>query len=127
MPLPAPALAILGEYLRTERAGEAATEPLFVVAFKTKGGTLTTRRMSGHRMWKIIKDLGRGVGVPELHPRALRHACGTEFLRRTHGNLRAVQEHVRHRDVQTTTVYTKITHQNLQQHLPVFEGDGEEK
>ena len=127
MPLPAPPLAILDKYLRTERAGAAATEPLFVVIFKIKGGSLVTRRMTGQRLWKIIKDLGRGVGVPEIHPQALRHACATEFLRRTHGNLRAVQEHLRHQDVQTTTVYTKITQQDLQQHLRVFEDDGEEK
>jgi len=126
MPLPAPALAILNEYVRTERAGAAASEPLFVVTFRTKGGTRSTRRMSGQRMWKIIKDIGQRVGIPELHPHAFRHACGAEFLRRTHGNLRAVQEHLRHKDVQTTTVYTKVTQQDLQQQLRVFDNGGEE-
>src|SRR5262249_11154688 len=97
MPLPAPARAILVEYLRTARAGAAPTEPLFVVTFPTKGGKRSSRRMSGQRVWEIVKDLGRRVGVPELHPHALRHACGAELLRRTHGNLRVVQEHLRHR------------------------------
>jgi integrase/recombinase XerC len=127
MPLPAPARAILVEYLRTARAGAAPTEPLFVVTFPTKGGKRSSRRMSGQRVWEIVKDLGRRVGVPELHPHALRHACGAEFLRRTHGNLRIVQEHLRHRDVQTTTVYTKITQEDLQQQLRVFDNEGESK
>src|SRR5215470_14740874 len=85
------------------------------------------RRMSGKCVWEIVKDLERRVGVPELHPHALRHACGAEFLRRTHGNLRIVQEHLRHRDVQTTTVYTKITQEDLQQQLRVFDNEGESK
>ena len=127
MPLPAPALAILNEYLRADRAGAAPTEPLFVVTFRTTGDKLATRRMSGQRIWKIVKDMGQRVGIPELHPHAFRHACGAEFLRRTHGNLRAVQEHLRHRDVQTTTVYTKVTQQDLQQQLRVFDNDGDEK
>jgi len=127
MPLPARARAILTEYLQVERAGAAPTEPLFVVTCRRKGGKPSSRRMTGQRVWKIIKDLGRRLGVPELHPHALRHACGAEFLRRTHGNLRIVQEHLRHRDVQTTTVYTKITQEDLQQQLRVFDNEGESK
>lgn len=104
---------------------EEVAEPLFVVTFKTKGGTVATRRMSGQRIWKVVKDTGQRVGIPQLHPHAFRHACGAEFLRRTHGNLRAVQEHLRHKDVQTTTVYTKITQEDLRQQSRVFdEGDG---
>jgi site-specific recombinase XerC len=33
----------------------------------------------------------------------LRKACAEELLRRTGGNLRAVQAHLRHADIQTTT------------------------
>ena len=124
VPLPASALAILDEYLRTERAGAAANEPLFVVRFRAKGNAKSMGRMSSQRVWKIIKDLGQRVGMPELHPHALRHACGAEFLRRSHGNLRAVQEHLRHKDVQTTTLYTKVTQQDLRQQLRVFDEDG---
>ena len=40
-------------------------------------------------------------------------------VRRTHGNVRGVQEYVRHKDVQTTTVYTKITQHDLEQQLRV--------
>ena len=66
------------------------------------------------------------VGMPELRPHAFRHACGAEFLRRTHGNLRTVQKHLRHKDVQTTTVYTKVTQQDLQQQLRAFDNKAED-
>ena len=32
--------------------------------------------MSGQCVWKIIKDLGKRVGVDTIHPHAFRHACG---------------------------------------------------
>jgi site-specific recombinase XerD len=81
--------------------------------------------MSGQRIWRIVKDTGQRVGIPELHPHALRHACGAEFLRRNHGNVRVVREHLRHNDVQTTTVYTKVTQVDLHQQLRVFDHNGD--
>ena len=59
--------------------------------------------------------------MPELHPHAFRHGCGAELLRRTGGNLRAVQEHLRHTDIQTTTVYTRLTQSDLQKIVTVFD------
>jgi len=63
--------------------------------------------MTGQRVWKLVKALGRRAGLPELHPHAFRHGCGVELHRRTGGNLRLVQEHLRHADIQTTIVYTR--------------------
>jgi len=48
------------------------------------------------------RDLGRRVGVDTIHPHAFRQACGVELLERSGGNLRAVQEHLRNADIQTT-------------------------
>ncbi len=48
--------------------------------------------MTGQRVWKLIKALGRRAGLPELHSHAFRHGCGVELHRRTGGNLRLVQE-----------------------------------
>ena len=76
------------------------------------------------RVWKIIKALGRRSGLPELRPHAFRHCCGVELLRRTGGNLRVVQEHLRHADIQTTTVYTRVTQHELQQVVSVFDKPG---
>ena len=121
VPLPEVARSILGEYISTERGNANATDPLFLVRYRIKGGGGQERRMAGHRVWKLIKALGRRAGVPELHPHAFRHSCGVELLRRTGGNLRAVQEHLRHSDIQTTTVYTRLTQQELQKVVSVFD------
>ncbi len=52
---------------------------------------------------------------------SFRHACGVELLRRSNGNLRAVQEHLRHADIQTTTVYTRLTQSDLQKVIRAFD------
>jgi len=43
------------------------------------------------------------------------------LLRRTGGNLRVVQEHLCHADIQTTTMYTRLTQHELQQAVTVFD------
>jgi site-specific recombinase XerD len=60
--------------------------------------------------------------VRHLHSHAFRHGCGTELLRGTRRNLRAVQAHLRHSDIQTTTIYTEITQSELQRVVNLFEG-----
>ena len=127
VPLPKRARSILAEYLTAQRARATATGPLFVVHFKTKSGNSLEQRMTDHRVWKIIKLIGRRAGLPELHPHAFRHSCGAELLRRTGGNLRAVQEHLRHADIQTTTVYTRLTQNELTKVISVFDTDGDGK
>ncbi len=127
VPLPAVAQRILADYIARDRADAGDADPLFVSRFKTKGGQVVVQRMKGHRVWKITKALGRRAGVPELHPHAFRHSCGVELLRRSGGNLRAVQEHLRHADIQTTTVYTRLTQSDLQKVIGEFDkntGDG---
>jgi len=124
VPLPEVARAIMSEYLAKERPGAAATEPLFLVRYWWYGGEKKTRRMSGQRVWKIIKDLGKRVGVDTIHPHAFRHACGVELLKRSGGNLRAVQEHLRHVDIQTTTIYTRLAPQDLQKIVNLFDQNG---
>jgi site-specific recombinase XerC len=47
-----------------------------------------------------------------------------ELLRRTRGNLRAAQEYLRHQDIQTTTVYTRLTQHELEQIGSVFDSNG---
>ena len=69
--------------------------------------------------------LGKQVGLAQLHPHAFRLSCGVELLRRTRGNLRAVQEHLRHSDIQTTTLYTRLTQDDLQRVVSVFDRSGE--
>jgi len=77
--------------------------------------------MKGHRVWKIIKTIGTRLGVSEIHPHVFRHSSGVELLQRSGENLRAVQEHLRHADIQTTTVYTKVTQSELQKVISEFD------
>ena len=125
VPLPEVARTIVSEYVATERSGAPPTEPLFVVRFKIKGGGWRQERMRDHRVFKIVKALGKQAGLAQLHPHAFRHSCGVELLRRTRGNLRAVQEHLRHSDIQTTTLYTRLTQDELQRVVSVFDRSGE--
>jgi site-specific recombinase XerD len=122
--LPAPARAILRDYMATERAGLPATAPLFVVMYENRVGQCIERRITGQRIWKVVKAVGARAGLPALHPHALRHACGPELLRRTK-NLRVVQEQLRHVDVQTTTGYTRLTQQDVRQALETLDDEGE--
>ncbi|MDO8479032.1 MAG: tyrosine-type recombinase/integrase [Candidatus Rokubacteria bacterium] len=122
--LPAPARAILRDYMATERAGLLATAPLFVVTYKHRVGQRIERRITGQRIWKVAKAVGTRAGMPALHPHALRHACGAELLRRTK-NLRVVQEQLRHVDIQTTTGYTRLTQQDVRQALETLDDEGE--
>ncbi len=69
-------------------------------------------RMAGHRVGKLVHALGERSGITGLQPHALRHACAVELLRRTK-NLRAVQQHLRHRALQTTTLYATLMPDDL--------------
>ncbi len=122
--LPARARAILRDYMVTERAGLPASAPLFVVTYKHRVGQRIERRITGQRIWKVVKAVGARAGISPLHPHALRHACGAELLRRTK-NLRVVQEQFRHVDVQTTTGYTRLTQQDVRQALETLDDEGE--
>jgi integrase/recombinase XerC len=124
VPLPVVARSILTEYVNKVRSDVSDHEPLFVVRYRSARGW-QQRRMTDNRVWKLVKALGRRAGIPELHPHAFRHSCGVELLRRTGGNLRAVQEHLRHADIQTTTVYTRLTQHELQKVVSVFDGAGD--
>jgi integrase/recombinase XerC len=121
IPLPEVARTILTEYLKQERRGASGSDPFFVVRYRSRGGHLREERMTSLRVWKLVKALGQRFGVPELHPHAFRHSCGTELLRRTNGNLRAVQEYLRHLDIQTTTIYTKLSGEDLKKVVRVFD------
>jgi integrase/recombinase XerC len=119
--LPRIAREIIAQYLAADRPGAAPTAPMFVVSFRNRWGAKRDARMHVNRVWKIIKRLGQRAGLPELHPHAFRHACGTELLFRTK-DLRAVQEHLRHADIQTTTIYTRLAQPDLARVVGAFDG-----
>jgi len=79
------------------------------------------RRIGGRRVWALVRDLGEQSGITGLHPHALRHACAVELLKRTK-NLRAVQQHLRHRDIQSTTVYARLLPDELAEAVKALDG-----
>lgn len=123
VPLPEAARRIVADYLLHDRTTAQPGDPMFVVRYRTRGGNWCERRMADHRVWKIIKALGLREGVTQLHPHAFRHSSAVELLRRSR-NLRAVQAHLRHSDIQTTTVYTEMTQSELQKVVNLFDEDG---
>lgn len=104
--------AIVKRFLAVERPNAALSDPLFVVSYQTRYRKTIERRMASHRLWKVLSDLGKAHGIPSLHPHALRHACAVELLKRT-GNIAAVQKHLRHADIGTTTIYARMLPQDL--------------
>ena len=122
MPLPEAARSIINAYIAAERSSAGSQEPLFVVRYLDAQKRWRTGRMHDNRVYKIVKRLGKASGLSQLHPHAFRHSCGVERLKRTGGNLRAVQGYLRHSDIQTTTLYTHLSGAELANVASVFDG-----
>lgn len=104
------AQAWLLRYLQEARAiilhGQS-TSDLFV----TQRGSGMTRVM----FWVLVKKYAQAAGImAPLSPHTLRHAFATHLL--NHGaDLRVVQMLLGHADISTTTIYTHVARERLQQ------------
>jgi integrase/recombinase XerC len=125
VPLPEIARAIVSEYLTAERGDASAGDPLFVVRFKIRGGGVAPGAHERSPRVQGGQSAGRAGRPSKASPACLPASCGVELLGRTRGNLRAVQEHLRHADIQTTTLYTRLTQQDLQRVISLFDRNGE--
>lgn len=64
--------------------------------------------MSATAIQKAVKNLGRNVGIPRIHPHLLRHTFGTDWL--IHGgDLFSLQTIMGHSDLDVTKVYVEMS------------------
>jgi integrase/recombinase XerD len=77
----------------------------------TKGllfpGRFDGKSLTKSAVWRKIHAAGEELGLPELHPHTLRHQFAIEYLIRG-GNVKSLQELLGHKNLQTTSIYTKM-------------------
>lgn len=105
VPLGAPALQSVEEYLREARPvllGDKASPLLFLA----RGGHGLTR----HRVWQVVD--AASAGSRHASPHMLRHSCATHMVENG-ADLRTVQTILGHADISTTQVYTHLAMDRL--------------
>jgi integrase/recombinase XerD len=100
----------ISRYLKDARPGllgRAGSDDVFV----TQRGAAMSRVM----FWYLVRKYAIVAGITQsLSPHTLRHAFATHLL--NHGaDLRAVQMLLGHADISTTTIYTHVARERLQQ------------
>ncbi len=101
VPVGAPALKALGEWVAARASIARADEPAL---FVSRHGTRLTQSQVRSR----LKARAIAAGLPtHVHPHMLRHSFASHVLQSS-GDLRAVQELLGHANITTTQVYTKL-------------------
>jgi integrase/recombinase XerD len=112
VPVHAPALKAVADYVADGRAQLLKGRPspyLFVTA---RGGPLTRQAF-----WNNIKKHGRTAGIfHNLSPHVLRHTFATHLLDGG-ADLRSVQTMLGHADLSTTEIYTHVVRSRLRDTL----------
>ena len=82
-------------------------------------------RLSPRSVQRMIKKYARKIKLPvDVTPHVLRHSFATDLLR-AGADIRSVQEMLGHKNIQTTQVYTHVTHKHLKQIHDTYHGKGE--
>ena len=93
------------------------TSPIFL---NLKGGPLTDRYVR-----KMVAQVTAAAGITykQVHPHTLRHSFATDLLRATK-NLRLVQKALGHARIETTTIYTHICDDEMEDAMKNFRNGG---
>ena len=104
----------LRRYLAEVRPALVARQQT-VALFVTSSGSNAGSAMSRVMFWSLIKKYALRAGIaPAPSPHTLRHDFATHLL--NHGaDLRSVQMLLGHADISTTTIYTHVARERLQQ------------
>lgn len=99
-------IRIIKEYLETHKVNG------YVFPGREKGTHMAPRTAQG-----IIKEVCRRAGLDDIRVHTLRHCLGTD-LRRLGVDERDIQDILRHKNIQTTKIYTTLAKEDLRQRLP---------
>lgn len=108
------------------QAREDKFKPLFI---RHKGRVDPTTsdekmRLGVRSVQRLIKKYSRKMRLPiEVTPHVLRHSFATDLLI-AGADIRSVQEMLGHKNIQTTQVYTHVTHKHLKDIHERFHGKG---
>lgn len=82
-------------------------------------------RLTARSVQRMIKKYVRKIKLPvDASPHTIRHSFATDLLI-AGADLRSVQEMLGHKNIQTTQIYTHITHKHLKDVHTAFHGKGE--
>lgn len=81
-------------------------------------------RLSCRTIQRMIKKYARKVKLPvDATPHIMRHSFATDLLM-AGADIRSVQEMLGHKNIQTTQIYTHVTHKHLKDIHEAFHGKG---
>lgn len=101
-------------------------KPLFI-RYKGKVDPTTSdnsMRLTARSVQRMIKKYVKKIKLPvDATPHVLRHSFATDLLM-AGADIRSVQEMLGHKNIQTTQIYTHITHKHLKDIHEAFHGKG---
>jgi site-specific recombinase XerD len=115
------AASYLEEYLK---ARDDNFKPLFVRHSRNLAPNLKDNqmRLTARSVQRILKKYSRKVKLPfDATPHVLRHSFATDLLM-AGADIRSVQEMLGHKNIQTTQIYTHVTHRHLKEIYDTYHG-----